>query len=125
MRLNEVAVHSWDVRVALDPAATLDEEAADVLADQLTAGMSFMLGFIGKADALDSPAVVDAGSYGLIIDDNVSLTRNPRNVTASFEGPLESLIRLIGGRLTANTPETLRVSGELTLDDLRRVFPGF
>jgi uncharacterized protein (TIGR03083 family) len=126
MRLNEVAMHSWDVRVALDPAANLDEEAAAVLAEQLTTGMSFMLGFIGKADQLSAPAVVDAGEFGLVIADNVSLTTSPQNVTASFEGPLESLIRLIGGRLTpAHTPETVRVSGEVTLDDLRRVFPGF
>jgi uncharacterized protein (TIGR03083 family) len=126
MRLNEVALHSFDVRVALDPAARLDEEAAEVLAEQLSTGLSFMLGFIGKADALSAPAVVDAGSYGLVIADTVSLTTSPQNVTASFEGPLESLIRLIGGRLAPNhTPESVRVSGEVTLDDLRRVFPGF
>lgn len=125
MRLNEVALHSWDVRVALDPMASLDEEAAEVLAEQLTGGLSFMLGFIGKTDVLDHPAVVDAGRYGLILGDTVRLTTNPLNVTASFEGPLESFIRLIGGRLTPpHTPETLRVSGEITLDDLRHVFPG-
>jgi uncharacterized protein (TIGR03083 family) len=126
MRLNEVAMHSWDVRVAVDPLANLDDEAAAILAEQLTTGMSFMLGFIGKADQLAAPAVVDAGDYGLIIADKVSMTTAPQNVTASFEGPLESLIRLIGGRLTpAHTPDTVRVSGEVTLDDLRLVFPGF
>jgi uncharacterized protein (TIGR03083 family) len=126
MRLNEVAQHSWDVRVAIDPAANLDEEAAEILAEQLSGGLGFMLGFIGKADQLSTPAVVDAGSYGLVIADSVTLTKSPQNVTASFEGPLESLIRLIGGRLTpAHTPDTVRVSGEITLDELRRVFPGF
>ncbi|HVW80499.1 MAG TPA: maleylpyruvate isomerase family mycothiol-dependent enzyme [Mycobacteriales bacterium] len=126
MRLNEVALHSWDVRVALDPSAALDDEAADVLAAQLSTELDFILGYVGKPDALGRPAVVDAGSYGLVIADKVSMTTSPQDVTASFEGPLESLIRLIGGRLTdAHTPDTVRVSGEVTLDDLRRVFPGF
>ncbi|HWA67945.1 MAG TPA: maleylpyruvate isomerase family mycothiol-dependent enzyme [Mycobacteriales bacterium] len=126
MRLNEVALHSWDVRVALDPTAKLDDEAADILAEQYSGGLAFMLRHVGKADALSQPAVVDAGSYGLVIADRVRLTSSPQNVTASFEGPLEALVRLIGGRLTdAYTPDSVRVSGELTIDDLRRVFPGF
>ena len=34
MRLNEVANHSWDVRVGLDPAATVDREGAEVLLER-------------------------------------------------------------------------------------------
>jgi uncharacterized protein (TIGR03083 family) len=126
MRLNEVALHSWDVRVALDPTATLDEEAAAIMAEQLSGGMSFMLGFIGKADQLAEPTIVDALGYGLSISDTVSLTTSADDATATFAGPIESLVRLIGGRLTpAHTPDTVRVLGDVDLDDLRRVFPGY
>jgi uncharacterized protein (TIGR03083 family) len=126
MRLNEVALHSWDVRVAIDPAATLSGESAEVLVEQFSGSMNFLLGFIGKADQLPQAAIVDADGFGLVIGDAVSLTPTAGDATATFEGSHEALIRLIGGRLTeAFTPETVTVVGNVSLDDLRRVFPGF
>jgi uncharacterized protein (TIGR03083 family) len=126
MRLNEVALHSWDVRVAIDPTAGLSEESAQVLVEQYSGEMSFLLGFIGKADALAEAAVVDAHGHGLVIADGVSFSPTADNATANFIGPLEALVRLIGGRLTpARTSDTVRVLGNVGLDDLRRVFPGF
>jgi uncharacterized protein (TIGR03083 family) len=126
LRLNEVALHSWDAHVALDPAAALDDEAAAVLMEQLSGPIGFMLGFIGKADALGRPAVVDANGFGLVIGDGVRLTPTATDATATFAGPREALVRLIGGRLTpAYTPASVTVAGDVGLDDLRRVFPGF
>jgi uncharacterized protein (TIGR03083 family) len=126
MRLNEVALHGWDVGVAVDPTATLSQGSAEVLVQQFSGSMSFMLGFIGKADALPQATVVDAHGFGLVVDDTVSLTPRAENATATFEGPLEALVRLIGGRLTSTaTPQTVTVVGNVSLDDLRRVFPGY
>lgn len=128
MRLNEAALHGWDVTVALDPAAGLDEQAAQVLADQFSAGLGFLLGFVGKADALATGAVVDIPASGLaiVISDGVSLVASAPEPTATFSGPLEAVIRLIGGRLTPKyTPADVQVTGNLTLDDLRGVFPGY
>jgi uncharacterized protein (TIGR03083 family) len=126
MRLNEVALHGWDVRVAVDPAATLSEESAALLMELLSGSMGFMLGFIGKADALPHGAVVDAHGLGLVIGDAVSLTSTLDAPTATFEGQREAFVRLIGGRLTESvTPDTVDVVGNVSLDDLRRVFPGF
>jgi uncharacterized protein (TIGR03083 family) len=126
MRLNEVALHSWDVRVAVDSTATLSETTAEVLAKQLSGPMNFLLGFIGKADALSHGAIVEAHGFGLVIGDAVSLMPTAENATAILEGPLEALVRLIGGRLTtAFTPDGVNVVGNVSLDDLRRVFPGF
>jgi uncharacterized protein (TIGR03083 family) len=126
MRLNEVALHGWDVRVAVDAAATLGDAPASVLAEQFAGSMGFLLGFIGKADALPHATTVDADGFGLVISDAVSLTPKAKNATATFEGPLEAFVRLIGGRLTEGfTPEAVSVVGDVTLDDLRRVFPGF
>jgi uncharacterized protein (TIGR03083 family) len=125
MRLNEVALHSWDVRVGLDPNATLSGEAAEVLAQQLSGSLSFMLGFIGKADALSDTTVVDAHGFGLVVDDTVSLTPTVDNATATFDGPLEAFVRLVGGRLTDHDADGVSVDGNVNLDDLQRVFPGF
>lgn len=126
MRLNEVALHSWDVRVAVDPAAALSQESAEVLVEQFSGEMGILLGFLGKAEAVAEPAVVDVHGHGLVIDNGVSLSSAADEATATFAGPLEAFARLIGGRLTpAHTPAEVSVSGNVSLDDLRRVFPGF
>jgi uncharacterized protein (TIGR03083 family) len=128
MRLNEAAQHSWDARVALDPDAVIPESSAQLLAEHLAGGLSFMTGFIGKVDALAKPAVVEiqGSPYGIVIADGVSLTEGVANPTATFVGPLEAAIRLIGGRLTpAHTAAGVEVIGDVTLDELRKVFPGY
>ena len=128
MRLNESAQHSWDVRVAFDPAAAIRADVAAVLAEHLTGGLGFLVGFIGKADALAESAVVDieGSGYGLVVTDKVAVVTEPADPTATFTGRLEAAIRLVGGRLRpTNTPESVKVTGAVTLDDLRRVFPGY
>ncbi|MEP6815217.1 MAG: maleylpyruvate isomerase family mycothiol-dependent enzyme [Marmoricola sp.] len=128
MRLNESTLHGWDVRVALDPGAALEEDTAVLLADHLAGDLSFLLGFSGKADVLSEPTVVEVqGSpFGLTIDDRVTATAAVRDATATFTGPLEAVLRLIAGRLAPDrTPDAVEVTGNVTLDDLRRVFPGY
>jgi uncharacterized protein (TIGR03083 family) len=128
MRLSEAVQHSWDVRVALDPAAGLPAEAAEVIAEHLAGDLAVLTGFIGKADALAGPAVVEirGSGYGIVIDGGVSLVASPQAPTATFVGPLEAAVRLIGGRLKPGyTADGVTVEGAVSLDDLRRVFPGF
>jgi uncharacterized protein (TIGR03083 family) len=128
MRLSEVVQHVWDVQAGLDPAATIDESAAALLAEHFSGGIGFLLGFIGKPGAAGEPAVVEIAKtpYRIVVDDAVRLTTDNLPATASFSGPLESAIRLLGGRLTpAYTPAGVEVSGNITLDQLRSVFPGF
>ncbi len=128
LRLNETALHSWDVRAAFEPRAVLQSEAAQVLTELLASDLGFMLGFIGKAGAVSEPAVVgvkDSG-FGFVIDSAVSMTTSISGATATFTGPLEAVVRLFGGRLDSqHTPEGVTVTGNVTLDDLRAVFPGF
>jgi uncharacterized protein (TIGR03083 family) len=128
MRLHEVAQHAWDVRVGLDPAATLDAGSADVLLEHFTGGLGFLLGFLGKAEHLSQPARVriEGTDVVLAIDGTVSLSTPATGATAALSGGPEAAIRLLGGRLTAMyTPAGVEVTGNVTLDDLRRVFPGF
>ena len=79
MRLNESALHSWDVRVAFDPSAAVAADVAAVLAEHLAGGLGFLVGFIGKADALPEPAVVDieGSGYGLVVADKVAVAAGP------------------------------------------------
>lgn len=127
MRLNEAAQHSWDVRVAFDDAA-IDEGTATLLVEHLADGLGFLLGFTAKADQVPEPAVVDLAGLGraLSIGERVSLVPAGDATTATFEGSADAVARLFSGRLTpAHTPAGVTVSGNLGLDDLRRVFPGY
>ena len=128
MRLNEAAQHSWDVRVAFDEDAAIGDETASLLVDHLGDGLGFMLGFTAKADQVPRPALVDLAAVGhdLSIDGSVALVPSGGATTARFEGSADAVARLVSGRLTPeHTPAGVTVSGDLDLDDLRRVFPGY
>ncbi|MBU2663790.1 maleylpyruvate isomerase N-terminal domain-containing protein [Actinoplanes bogorensis] len=124
LRLSETAPHSWDVRAGIDPAAEL--LSAALLAEHLTGGIGFLLGFIGKPAGVDAVISVADTPYRIVIDNSVRLTTESPATTASFDGPLEAAIRLLYGRLKpAFTPAGVSVSGNVSLDQLRAAFPGF
>ncbi len=126
MRLNEQVLHEWDVRVAVDPGAALTDTAAELLLQHYREGMSFMLGFIGKPDRLDEPTRVALGDLTLAITDSVALEVASGETTATYDGPREAAVRLVSGRLgQQHTPSGVEVTGNVSLDDLRRVFPGY
>ncbi|HEX7303969.1 maleylpyruvate isomerase family mycothiol-dependent enzyme [Lentzea sp.] len=125
MRLNEVANHSWDVRVALDPHAGVDAGSAAVLVDLLAGPLGFLLGFYAKPGELAAPASVVVPGAGLVIDDAVTVVDHVESPSATFHGPREAFVRLLSGRLKAPHDNGVTVEGGVTLDDLRRVFPGF
>ena len=77
MRLNEVANHAWDVRVGVDPSATVDPESAELLVE-----------LFGEAD----------------------------------QGEREVRLAIPGGGIEITYAGT--VTGNVTLDELRKVFPG-
>lgn len=125
MRLNEVANHSWDVRVAFDPNAGVDAESAAVLVDLFAGPVGFMLGFLAKPAELTDPVSVAVPGAGLVVDDAVTVVDHLEAPSATFNGPQEAFVRLISGRLKAPYDNGVTVEGSITLDDLRRVFPGF
>ncbi len=58
--------------------------------------------------------------------DAVSVTTDLSDATATFEGPVEAAVRLLSGRLKPEfTAEGVQVTGNVSLDDLRKVFPGY
>ena len=127
MRLNEQTLHGWDARVGVHPAAGLSDEAAELVLQHYTDSMSFMLGFIGKADRLDEPVRLAVGDRVIAIEDSVALEPAGEGaITATYGGPLEAVVRLLAGRLSPeHTPADVSVSGNVTLDELRQVFPGY
>ncbi|MGP4050665.1 maleylpyruvate isomerase family mycothiol-dependent enzyme [Streptomyces sp. 2A115] len=130
MRLGEFAHHSWDVEVAFDRTAALASAATEPLLDQV--GM--LIGFVGKADALGGRharlavrTTSPERSFGLDLGDTVALTGEPAEPDAVLSAPAEWWLRLVTGRHSAaHTPAAVTLSGDgMSLDDLRRVFPGF
>jgi uncharacterized protein (TIGR03083 family) len=125
MRLNEVANHSWDVRVAFDPRAGVDADSAAVLVDLFTGPLGFMLGWLAKPAELTDPVSVAIPGAALVIDDAATVVDHLESPSATFTGPQEAFVRLVTGRLKAPYDQGVTVEGSVTLDDLRRVFPGF
>lgn len=128
MRLGEATLHAWDIKVALDPATELNEAAAAVMVEQYAGALGFLLGFTGKADQISESAVVRVPSSGvdIVIGDTVALVESTGDATATMIGEAESLARLLAGRLSAlYTPPGVTVEGNVTLEDLRKVFPGY
>jgi len=125
MRLNEVANHSWDVRVAFEPQAGVSADSAAVLVDLLAGPLGFMLDWLAKPAELADPVSIAVPGAGLVIDDGVTVVDRIEAPSATFRGPREAFIRLVSGRLKAPHDTGVTVEGNVTLDDLRRVFPGF
>jgi hypothetical protein len=145
LRLTEFTHHAWDVEVAFDPAATLSPEGTELLVDHV--GM--LIGFLGRADALGGRQVTLAvrttapeREFGLDVRDPVALAersadQDARHPVALVESPdrpdgilttpAEWWLRLVTGRhASAHTPDSVSFTSDvITLDDLRRVFPGF
>jgi len=125
MRLSEHAVHSWDIVVALDPSAPVDQNAVDLLIDTL--------GFIasrtgkpqGKNFRLHVRTTNPEREFSLRVGEEVELTAwEQGSADGELTIPAEAFVRLIYGRLDPDhTPDT-QVTGSISLDDLRQVFQG-
>jgi uncharacterized protein (TIGR03083 family) len=125
LRLGEHAVHSWDVAVALDPAATVSAEAVGLLID----GLGPLIGRAGRPAAspqsvhvsTTEPArefVLETGEP-VRLDETSSQGDGPRLTL-----PAEALLRLVYGRLDPDHTPPVEAAG-VDLDELRTVFPGF
>ena len=133
MRLNEAALHAWDVEVAFTPTATVPDGVAAVLIDQYLGPLAFLLGFTGKPDQVSNRPVTltlnttaPERTLGLELGDRAALTLAPAQSDGEIHLPTEALPRLLSGRLRPlDRDGDIRVDGPLSLDDLRRVFPGY
>lgn len=126
MRLSELAVHTWDVDVVLDPAAVVGPEA--VVADVL-GGLEQLVGFTGKPTTRAARVAVTttapARELTLTIGpERPELTAGaPADAGASLRLPAEAFVRLVYGRLDEAHAATVDADG-VELADLRAAFPG-
>ncbi|MGH3754561.1 MAG: maleylpyruvate isomerase N-terminal domain-containing protein [Pseudonocardiaceae bacterium] len=130
MRLIEFTYHTWDIEVMSDPAAVLAPAAVEFMIDPL----GKLIGFLGRSDALDGRQVTltvqtaePDRCFGLDLRDTVTVVDTPAQPAGVLNAPAEAWLRLAAGRLAPqHTPPTMQLTSDtITLDDLRRVFPGF
>lgn len=127
LRVSENALHSWDIAVAFDPVASVAPDAVALLVDTVAA----LVARGGKPQGRDFDLHVHTTAPDRDFVLSVHATAELRMFTGdrtdgSLDLPAEALVRLVYGRLdAAHTPDVRLVADEITLDDLRRVFPGF
>ncbi len=124
LRLNEHALHTWDIEVMSDAGASLPADAAAVIIDNL--------GLIGRFAAkptgeereirVRTSAPVRHFTVRLTVQ-SAELLGGDGGVDPDLELPAESFCRLVYGRLDPEHSPAVRANGEV-LDTLRRVFPG-
>jgi len=127
MRLSEHAVHTWDIVVSFDPAATIPEDASAYVVHNLAP----VAGWTGqKHDEQVSVEVrtsgpelafhLDLGPGGV----GISPSSDDTDAAAVLSLPTEAFIRLVYGRLDPDhTPASVDARG-VDLDLLRHTFPG-
>jgi hypothetical protein len=134
MRVSEHAVHTWDVLVALDPAATLAPDAVALLIDTLeqVAGRSAKPD--GKQRTVRVSTTDPERRFILTTGEEVTLTPSDGDAPAELRPaelrpaelrlPAEALVRLVYGRLDeAHTPPAETAGVDLA--ELRQIFRGF
>lgn len=129
LRLSEHAMHTWDVAVSVDPAATVAPDAVALLIDNVPA---FIAPRTGKPLGEEfSNRIITTGpdrDYLLSVTDRVVMTDwAPDGGAGGSEVrmPAEALLRLSAGRLDpGHTPADV-LADQADLDRLRKVFPGY
>ena len=126
IRLGEHAVHSWDVAVALDPAATVAADAVSLLIDSLGP----LIARAGKP-ALSPQTILVTTSKPerhFVLDTGEPVRLEPADPGTGggprLRLPAEALLRLVYGRLDPEHTPPVEADG-VDVDDVRRMFPGF
>lgn len=127
MRLNEHALHSWDIAAASDPAARLAPDAVAIVIDNLDIIARFGAKPDGQRDQFDVVTTEPDRRFRLeLAGDTASLTPTDpgERSNADLELPAEAFIRLVYGRLDpAHMPADVTSNGG-ALDKLRRTYAG-
>ena len=127
-RLSEQSVHAWDIEVVLDPAATVPAPEAGLLWERL----DLVAGRFHDADVLKRLApkqvAVELTDQDRIVRLELGAELHlaagaPANPAATVAGPAEALLRLVYGR--SRPEDDVTATGDVTLEDLRSLFPGF
>src|ERR1019366_977144 len=124
LRLNEHAVHTWDIEVTFDDSAAIPSAEAELVIGTL----AMMAGFAGKPTGTQRTLSVRTKeperSFEIALrSDGVALSPRPTPETPDLELPGEALVRLVYGRLDPAHSPTI-VGNASDLEELRKAFPG-
>ena len=127
LRVAEHSVHSWDIAVTFDPAAVVAADAVALLIDSVAALVARGGKPQGRNFDLHVRTTAPDRDFLLSVHATAELRTFAGELRAgSLDLPAEALVRLVYGRLdAAHTPALTLVADDVTVDDLRRVFPGF
>jgi uncharacterized protein (TIGR03083 family) len=124
LRLNEHALHTWDIEVALYPAAVVPGDAVALIVDNLELIGRFTAKPTGRAGSISVRTTEPGRDFGIVLEvDKVTFSPGGRGGDSELVLPAEAFIRLVYGRLDPEHTPTIGGNPEI-LDDLRRVFPG-
>jgi uncharacterized protein (TIGR03083 family) len=124
LRLNEHTMHTWDVEVALDPAATLHPEQTAFVVDNLALIARYTAKPTGSLQTIAIRTTDPARDFVIeLTADAVTFSPEPQQGTARLALPAEAFARLVYGRLDADHTPALE-GDTASLDVLRQVFPG-
>jgi uncharacterized protein (TIGR03083 family) len=123
MRLNEHAVHTWDIEVAADPAATIPQQVAAIVVDNLELIARYIAKPTGNTTTVTVAITTPPRRFTITLSpDSVSFTPTTAEAPADLELTSDALTRLVYGRLDPD--HTPHKDEAPALDVLRRVFPG-
>ena len=124
LRLNEHALHTWDLEVALDPDSRVQADATELVVDNLGLIARYTAKPTGTVGTVTVQTTDPTRRFAFDLGaDAVAMTPGDRGGRVDLELPAEALVRLIYGRLdAAHTPPT--EGDPQLLEELRRAFPG-
>jgi uncharacterized protein (TIGR03083 family) len=138
-RLPELAIHTWDVAVALDPAARVLPDAVELIIDDLPGRMGWLGKPQGRSWSITVETTGPPRTFTLTSGEAVTLAPGGTADGGTADGgtagggapdgvlrlPAEAFLRLTYGRLDdANLDGTDASDSRVTLAELRATFPG-
>jgi uncharacterized protein (TIGR03083 family) len=124
MRLNEHALHTWDVEATFDDAARVPEDAAAVMVDDLAAAVRLTGRSVGTVRRVAVRTTHPGRDFTVeLTGEGAELTVSPAGTEPDLELPAEAFCRLVHGRLDADHCPTVRGDPDV-LEALRLAFPG-
>jgi hypothetical protein len=125
LRLNEHTFHSWDVAVTLDPSATLDPGATDLVVDNLDLAATFGARPTGSDRTVTVHTTAPERDFTITFTpDAVRYSPGDGGRKPDLTLPAEAFARLIYGRLDPDHTPKFEGDPDL-LAELRRAYPGF
>jgi uncharacterized protein (TIGR03083 family) len=126
IRLTEHAIHTWDVEVVRESGARVAPDAVALIVDSLGWIASIVGKPQGKAFRLRVQTSDPERNFLLQTGESVTVADwDAGAADGELQIPAEAFVRLVYGRLdAAHTPEMAATGVDVTLDDLRNVFPG-